>query len=241
MSLKLINVIAFAIMIVMNYLANAIPLGGKTTGELSAQYPNLFVPAGMTFSIWGVIYLLLLGFVFLQFRTGNKALVNAIEWLFAASCMLNALWIVAWHYEKPGLSLIIMLLLLICLVLICRRIMPFAPGISKAAFGLYLGWICIATIANATAYLVAVNWTGWGFSNEFWATVMVLAGAAITLFILSSHRNPFTGLAVIWALAGIITARSWPDHRPVILAAALSIIAVAIFSAMVAFRKYSPG
>jgi translocator protein len=67
-------VAAFAIMIFMNYLANALPLGGRTTGELSTQYPNLFVPAGITFSIWGLIYLLLLGFCVLQFMAQNKAL-----------------------------------------------------------------------------------------------------------------------------------------------------------------------
>ena len=102
----MINVVAFAGMILMNYLANALPLGGKTTGQLSDQYPNLFTPAGITFSIWGVIYLLLLGFVFLQFRESHKNLSASIGWLFAIGCVLNALWIVAWHYEQLPLSLL---------------------------------------------------------------------------------------------------------------------------------------
>ena len=240
MSLKLINIIAFAIMILMNYLANALPLGGKTTGELSAQYPNLFVPAGITFSIWGVIYILLLGFCILQFVPRNRAMVDATGWLFAISCVLNALWIVTWHYEKPGLSLIIMLLLLVTLVMVNQRITALGPGITKSAFGMYLGWICIATIANATAFLVAVNWQGWGLSDEFWASVMVLAGVAVSMLILTQYRNPFTGLAVMWALAGIIIARSWPDHRSVIIAAVVSFIAITLLTALVTFRRYVP-
>ncbi len=51
--IKYINVVLFAGMLVMNYLANALPLNNKTTGELSDSFPNLFVPAGLTFSIWG--------------------------------------------------------------------------------------------------------------------------------------------------------------------------------------------
>lgn len=51
--MKFLNLVLFAGMVVMNYLANALPLNGKTTGELSDAWPNLFVPAGLTFSIWG--------------------------------------------------------------------------------------------------------------------------------------------------------------------------------------------
>ncbi len=238
MPLKVINIAAFVIMVFMNYLANAMPLGGKTTGELSAQYPNLFVPAGITFSIWGIIYLLLLGFVVLQFREENRDMVNAMGWLFAFSCILNSLWILAWHYENLALSLIIMLLLLLTLIMINYRLTPYEGGVTKAAFGIYLGWICIATIANVTAILVSVNWQGWGISNEVWAVVMVLAGTVITLFILKTYRNPFTGIAVIWALAGIMIAR-WPDHKPILVMAGISIIAIAVISFIVTFRNLS--
>ncbi len=239
MILKSLNVAAFALMIVMNYLANAIPLGGKTTGELSAQYPNLFVPAGITFSIWGVIYLLLLVFCVLQFTSGKKELVSAIGWLFAASCLLNSLWIIAWHYEKLLLSLVIMLMLLAVLTIINFRLAGFPAGITKAAFGIYLGWICIATIANVTALLVAANWQGWGLSQETWAVVMVLAGAVITILVIQNYRNPFAGLAVIWALGGIMIAR-WPDNRAILVVAAISAIAVAIITIMVTARKPAP-
>ncbi len=60
------NVIGFIVVIIVNYLAVSIPLGGMTTGQLSDLYPNLFVPAALTFSIWGLIYLLFLGFVVWQ-------------------------------------------------------------------------------------------------------------------------------------------------------------------------------
>jgi hypothetical protein len=234
--MRIINVVAFVIMIAMNYLANSLPLNNRTTGELSAQYPNLFVPAGFTFSIWGVIYFLLAGFCILQFVDRSGKLAASAGWLFAASCILNALWIVAWHYEFPGISLVIMVLLLATLVLINYRIAGTAGIITRAAFGIYLGWICIATIANATAFLVSVNWQGWGISQEVWAMIMIVAGAAITIFLLRFYRNPFTGLAVIWALTGIIIAR-WPAHRSIVLVALLSIAAITVITVLIAYIK----
>ncbi|MFW5725747.1 MAG: hypothetical protein ACOCX0_04800, partial [Bacteroidota bacterium] len=154
MLLKIVNVVTFLAMVFTNYLANALPINDKTTGQLSAQYPNLFVPAGFTFSIWGIIYLLLTIFVVIQFFENNKPVVRAIGWAFALSSLFNTLWIVAWHYERLPLSVLIMLGLLVCLVYIGLQIRTLPVGIIKAAFGIYLGWISIATIANITALLV---------------------------------------------------------------------------------------
>src|SRR6056297_2021864 len=114
--MKIINLIAFFFMIIMNFLANYLPLNGKTTGELSSQYPNLFVPAGITFSVWGGIYLLLFLFVILQFFEANREWTTYTIYLFALSSIFNGLWIWAWHYEKVFLSIMIMSGLLITLL-----------------------------------------------------------------------------------------------------------------------------
>ncbi len=204
--MKYLNLLFFAFMVVMNYLANALPLNGKTTGELSDAYPNLFVPAGITFSIWGVIYLLLVVFCILQFfPSGNQAVIR-IGWYFALSCLLNGLWIVFWHYGKVSLSVMVMLGILTTLVFINFQLKDAAPGIIKAAFGIYLGWICIATIANITALLVHFNWSGGGISPEVWTIVLIVAGMVITGLVMVKLNNPFAGLAVIWAFIVIAAA-----------------------------------
>ncbi len=237
--IKIINLILFAVMVVMNYLANALPINGKTTGELSAQYENLFVPAGITFSIWGVIYLLLLIFCIIQFREENREIVGSIGIAFGITCLLNALWIVAWHYEQVPLSLLIMLGLLAALIFINYAIRDLAPGFTKAAFGIYLGWICIATIANVTALLVRYNWGGWGIPEEAWSIVMIAAGTAIIALTVFRMNNPFTGLAAIWAFTGIIIKRQH-DYTSIVIAAAIAILVTAIVTAAVFFRKQSP-
>lgn len=228
--MKLLSLIAFAGMVVMNYLANALPLNGKTTGALSDQYPNLFTPAGITFSIWGVIYLMLLGYVLLQFRESHRAVPAQVTWLFIVSCLLNALWIMAWHYEKLPLSLLIMLGLLVTLVLINAGLKPSHQAWTRAAFGIYLGWICIATIANVTALLVKFQWGGWGIPEANWAMIMVVTGAAISALAMYRLGNPYLGIAVIWALTGIFIKRQVdvPSIAVISLVAAFAVAALTL-------------
>lgn len=234
--IKYLNLLLFAGMIVMNYLANALPLNGKTTGQLSDMYPNLFVPAGITFSIWGVIYMLLLGYCILQFTGSNQVAVSSISILFAGTCILNGLWIVAWHYQKLPLSLLIMLGLLVLLIMINIRISNLNHGLIKAAFGVYLGWICIATIANVTTLLVNYDWNRFGIPDEIWTVIMIGAGTLIVSLSIYNIRNPYMGLAVIWAFAGIIIKRQ-ADYRSIVLTAAVAMTILAAVTALGFFRK----
>jgi hypothetical protein len=234
--MKYLNLILFAGMIVMNYLANALPLNGKTTGQLSDGFPNLFVPAGVTFSIWGVIYILLLIFSVIQFTTSYQVAVSRVGWLFGLSCLFNGLWIVAWHYERLPLSLILMAGLLICLIWINIFIRDLPDGFIKAGFGVYLGWICIATIANVTALLVTNGWQGFGISEQSWAIIMIVVGAIIVSLTIWRMSNPYIGLAVVWAFAGIMIRRQ-DDNRAIFLTAALAAVLVAVVLMLSFFRR----
>ena len=227
--IRFLNLIFFTVMLVMNYLANALPLNNKTTGEISDSIPNLFVPAGITFAIWGIIYLLLLTYCIIQFKTSNDAISINIGWLFGISCLLNALWIVFWHYGKLPLSLIVMLGMLVSLIYINYLIKDLQFGLIKTAFGIYLGWICIATIANVIALLVHYNWQGFGLSEETWTIVMISAGVLIAAASLLSFKNPFIALSVIWAFAGIIMKRHY-DYRSIVLTAAIGIVILVVIT-----------
>jgi tryptophan-rich sensory protein len=234
--IKYINLVLFAGMIVMNYLATALPLNNKTTGELSDSFPNLFVPAGITFSIWGVIYLLIAVYCVVQFTGSNQIVISNISWLFGISCILNALWIVTWHYGKLPLSLLVMLGILVTLIYINIIIKDLPSGLIKASFGIYLGWICIATIANVTTLLVHYKWNGFGISEELWTIIMIAVGALIVSFTLYRLNNPFIGLSVIWAFIGIIIKRQG-DYRSIVISAAIALSIVAVITVVTFFRK----
>lgn len=257
-TLQILNWGFFLIMVATNYLANAVPFNDKTTGQLSDQYPNLFVPAGITFSIWGIIYLLLFIFCVKQSKNlfsqtpdpSTNALVDKIGLRFVVSCILNSLWILYWHYEHLFFSVIIMLSLLIILLDIARRINFLSknteihiPIVAKAAFGIYLGWICIATIANITAVLVFFGWDAFGQSETFWTCLMVIIGALVVSFTLAKVNNAFIGAAVLWAFVGIIIKRiEAPEYHRFIVwitVFAIIIVVMSIFieTTKTAFRK----
>lgn len=224
--LKYLNLLFFAIVLVMNYLANALPLNNKTTGELSDSLPNLFVPAGLTFSIWGIIYLLIAVYCVIQFMSASAEVNQKIGWFFVISCAFNALWILAWHYQKLPLSLFIMTGLLVTLIYLNLQIRDIPMGWIKAAFGIYLGWICIATIANVTALLVNYHWSGFGMSEQAWTVIMIAAGVLIVSLTLLRMQNPFIGLSVVWAFLGIYLKRQG-DYRSIAIFAIAAMVIVA--------------
>jgi hypothetical protein len=217
--LSILNIIGFLGTVIINGLANAIPINNKTTGELSNQYPNLFVPAGLTFSIWGLIYILLAVFALYSLLNAIKkeatgSFIDKIGILFFLSCIANMGWIFAWHYEIVPLSLVFMLFLLGCLLAIYLRLGVGKKGSVKKEkyivhlpFSLYLGWITIATIANVTALLVDLNWNRFGLSEQFWAVAVIVVGIAITLIVILKRQDIFYSLVVDWALLGILIKR----------------------------------
>jgi len=220
LSLLILNLLGFIGTVVVNALATILPINNITTGELSDLYPNLFVPAGLTFAIWGLIYVLLGIFVIYPLipsvrRDAQKVdFVQRIGPLFFISCLANIGWIFAWHYKIVPLSLVLMLILLGCLLIIYLRLNIGKSEATRAGryfvhlpFSVYLGWITIATIANVTALLVDVNWNTWGLGEQFWAVAVIIVGIAITLSMLFTRRDIYYSLVVDWALLGILLKR----------------------------------
>jgi len=242
--LSILNLLGFLGTIVVNGLANALPINNKTTGELSDQYPNLFVPAGLTFSIWGLIYILLAIFIIYQLTivirkgTQQSSFIERIGLLFFGSSVANIGWIFAWHYEIVPLSLVFMLLLLGCLIAIYLRL-----NIGKSAspktdkylvhlpFSVYLGWITIATIANVIALLVDVNWNTFGLGEQFWAVAVIVVCIAIALSILLTRKDIFYCLVVDWALLGILIKRLAVETVPDQSVIVITIVGLVLISA----------
>lgn len=251
----LLNLVGLAAVIAVNALATLLPINNITTGELSDRYPNLFVPAGITFSIWGVIYLFLVIFIVYQFviafkkSTGERGIFEKIGIMFFISCIFNIAWIFAWHYMIVWLSLVIMVLLLITLITIYVRLGTGRPGIKNhekifvnIPFSTYLGWITIATIANVTAFLVDINWDGFGISEQLWTVIVMAVGVIITLITLFSRNDIFYSLVVIWAFAGILIKRmadiSVSDNLVVIASiAGMAVVALGIITQLARKKK----
>ena len=221
---SVLNLIGFIGVVIVNGLANSLPINNRSTGTLSDLYPNLFVPEGLTFSIWGVIYILLAIYTVYQLvavlknNSSATKVEGAIGYWFLISCIANIGWIFAWHFEQVLLSVLLMLILLGSLLKIYINLdigKAKLKGIQKLAFhipfSVYLGWITIATIANITALLVNVGWRRFGLSHQFWAVLVIAVGIVITLLLLYRKRDIFYALVVVWALLGIVLKRSRVD------------------------------
>jgi hypothetical protein len=198
--------------VAVNALANTLPLGGRTTGEISDSFAILFVPAGYVFSIWGVIYAGLLGYAIYQAlpsQRGNLRLARS-GYLFVLSSLANVAWLFAWHFGYTPLSLLVMLVLLSLLITIYLRLEIGRRQVSRAEsllvrlpFSLYLGWITVATVANASAALYSLGWDGLGLTPQTWALIMLFVAAAIGGIVSLTRRDLAFNLVLVWAFTGI--------------------------------------
>ncbi|MDQ1301205.1 MAG: hypothetical protein QG637_1126 [Chloroflexota bacterium] len=244
---QFVNVVAIVLVIVVNGLANALPINGQQTGAISDRFPVFFVPAGYVFSIWGLIYLGLIAFTIYQALPSQREndRLRRVGYWFALSCLANAAWIFLWHYNLFPLSLIVMLVILAALVMVYLRLgigqnvgngrlKPVEKWVVNVPFSVYLGWITVATVANATSVLYDLKWGGWGIGPAAWAALMIAAATLICLGVITTRRDIGYALVLVWAFAGIAVKQM---ERSQLVGVAAIAMAVVIVSALVLVRR----
>jgi translocator protein len=217
---QLAVVLATLLAIAVNVLANVLPIAGRTTGEISDAFPSLVTPAGYVFSIWGLIYLGLVGFAVWQAlpAQADDARLRSVAAPVVVGHLTNALWIVAWHTLSIGLSLVLMLVLLASLIITYLRLRrsrattrppsvgPAERLLARGTFSVYLGWITVATVANVTIWLMDL-----GFERSFlllpaslWGAVTLLLATGVGIRMLSRYRDLAFAAVLVWAFVGIV-------------------------------------
>jgi benzodiazapine receptor len=208
---QILVLIAAFTTIVFNIVANALPLNGLNTREISDRFKIFFVPAGYVFSIWGLIYLGLIAYAIYQvlpIQRDNPRL-RSIAYLFILSCLANITWLFLWHYEIFEFTIIAMVVLLVSLIAI-YLLLDIGRGEVSAGerwsvqipFSIYLGWITVATIANTTQLLYYLGWNGWGISAEVWTVIMLVAGVVISAAMSLTRTDIAYSLVLVWAYIG---------------------------------------
>ncbi|TXD51367.1 MULTISPECIES: tryptophan-rich sensory protein [unclassified Polaribacter] len=248
--LQIGNGIAFVSVVFINYLSNTGLLNNTTIGEISRDLNSLFTPAGYAFSIWGLIYLLLLGFAIYQGRSlfvkvKNDDFVEKTGIWFILSCVANAAWIFCWIYEYTGLSCIFIFLLLFSLLkIVWNNKMelwdaPFSVILFLWwPFVIYSGWVTVASIANVSSYLVKIDWNGFGISAEIWTLIMIVIATAINLSITWKRNMREFALVGAWALIAIGVANN-NDNSMIANSAFFTAAILIISSAAHAFKNRS--
>jgi len=215
---QILNLAALIITIGVNYLSNTGFFNDETMSSISGKYQNLFTPAGYAFSIWGLIYLALSGFViyygpFTENTEAKEKTVRNIGWWFVISCVANCLWIVMWLYEYTLVTIPVMILLFISLL---KIILNNRETIKKEdlkslfffrlPFYIYSGWVSVALIADVAAYLKKIEWSGWGFSETAWTIIMIAIATVVHLYMLWKRSMSAFALVAVWALIAIAVA-----------------------------------
>jgi hypothetical protein len=217
-SVSQIVTISLAILtITVNTLANALPINGQNTGEISDRFDIYFVPAGYVFSIWGLIYIGMIAYTIYQALPAQRdsELVKKINPSFWISNIANTAWIFLWHYEFFPLTLVTMLTLLASLLYIYLQVSERTIRLdknqkwfAKYPFSIYLGWISVATIANISQVLFYIGWNSWGISPLTWTVIMIAVATMLGLLILWRENDILYVLVLVWSFVGIANSQA---------------------------------
>lgn len=207
-----VTAITFLITLAINGAANALPINGQTTGEISDRFRVFVIPAGYVFAIWGVIYVGLAAFTVYQALRGSDPVVRRVGWLPALSGVLNTAWLLLFQYEAFALTVPVMAALLVTLIAIHRRLWDVRGQLTTASrwmvrvpFSIYLGWITVATIANVAQALSSLGVGGFGKPLETTiAAGVLLLGAAIAITFVRRFGDLAYGAVIVWAYVGIV-------------------------------------
>jgi benzodiazapine receptor len=253
---QIVNILAVIFALVFNSFVNIIALFGVTTAQVSDAYPSLFTPANYVFSIWGVIYVTAVIFAIYQVRSSqrNAAYLPEMNFLYLAGSLLNVAWLVVWHYSYSQplfliYTVLLMVLLLVSLLAIYHRLgigVKEVPRNQRLAVNLhlsiYLGWICIAMVANLASTL---NVFVPGIPIEMqvlWTVLVIVVALVLTLLMLYLRRDIVFSMVVIWAAIGIAYKQlAIPLIAGTALATILIIVIVIIVSPLIKktnLRKY---
>jgi benzodiazapine receptor len=243
------TIIAFVVMVVVNALANSLPLGGRTTQALAALHPDPFSPAGYAFSIWSVIYGGLLAYTIYQAlpeQRHNRRLVALAPW-FWASCAANVAWLFFWHYEQILASLITLAVLVGSLAGAYRVLHRDRSTPSTAErwcvhfpFSLYLGWTVVAVLANFAVWgsdarlELALN------APRVWAILSIVAATIAAGVMGWWRRDVLFAAAVLWALAGIGVRYGFPHPVSIVALGGAVIVAAVSARALYMLRRPAP-
>ncbi len=248
--LSILNLVFFILAFSVSNLSQFNLISENNIADVSYKYNSLFAPAGLTFAIWGLIYISLFMFCIVHLYKAFKALVEnvfnentlAMSWFFIINNLAATFWVFAWLNEYLLISVLLMIIQLVTLIVINIKLHLYNPHtgwdvklITQMPMSIYFGWICVATIANISAWLVSINWDGGGVSPELWTVILIGIATLITLFIIFVRRNLFFAAVIIWALYGIIVKnRSLDqDFTKSIQQAAITGIAIIILAIII--------
>ncbi|CAM9767129.1 unnamed protein product, partial [Phaeothamnion confervicola] len=172
------------------------------------------------FGIWGAIFSAETAFVVWQGLPANhgaRVVADGVGPFFAAACVLQAVWSVAFAQELLSLSAVILVALAASLFLAVRGLAPFKKSGASAVeyllvhfpIGLHAGWVCAAALVNVNLALVGAGVGTAGQVSAAIVSLLAATGAAWTAA--AVYNDTFFLLSVAWAFLAIAVNRDYQE------------------------------
>lgn len=227
------------------------PIAEAADGALAAD-ATLLAPASPAFAIWTLIYAGLVGFAIYQALPAQRdnSRAQSVGWLVLASLALNAVWIAVVQASWLWASVAVLAAIVVTLAAAAARLARSRPRawperlLVDAPVGLYLGWACVATIANVAA-AGGASITGFDAADGRWFAVAALVAAAVLGVMLarglrgSTTLAVATGVALAWGLWWIAMGRITDEPRDLVVGWAAGLASVVALGAPFAVRDAS--
>lgn len=211
--------------VIFNSLAAAGYVGSVLPSEISDRYPTIVTPAGYAFSIWSLIYLGLIAFSIYQILPSKLTRFREVRTPFIASCLLNCAWIFFWHSNQIVICFVIILALFATVVFIVAKIgcsTMTETWLVQAPFGIYAGWVTVASMANFAIMLVYLDVKMSTTTQKLLAVALILFAALAAMFVRWKLQNFFYPLAIAWAITAIAVKQS--GNTAIVVAAAVAVV-----------------
>jgi hypothetical protein len=251
---SIFHAIGFILVVGVKLLTLEQPINGIRTSDISNRYAHLLLPAPVALTIIrSILYLALAAFVIYQLWLafwGNhlqeltRLMTHMRHW-WLISCVANAGWYFAWHYELMPFAFLLQLLLLVSLIAIHYN---FAIGhavvsrrekwLLQIPFSIYLGWVSFSSLVNLETLMVYWGWNGQLIGMVTWTVLMVGLCAGFAAYMILQHYNITYGLVIIWALISIIIQRVISDGLPVPALTTACYIAIVLVAGTIGWHIY---
>lgn len=234
MNLKISYVLAFGLMIFLNYWS------ATDVGVVADEEQALIQPAGYTFSIWGVIYFLLFLWLVRLFFTEKKALIKDLHVWVLLNFLLNGLWILAFTNQWIGVSTGIIFVLLGTLTVLYQKIRKsHGDLLDRIPYSIYLGWVFYATVVNVFTWLFDLQvFPILGIPEVGWTILALLVVTVSGAWFAFKSTDPVVVLTFMWATIGIFVESGFQEVTLAItLACSLLVYLLTVGKISVSLKK----
>ncbi len=211
---QIINVIAYALLIVVSVLSVTLPFNGNHLMDVVAKYsPEFMVPAYCWYINHAVAFVFLLCFVAYQAmpHRRNDKVLRSIDVLFSVFVLANILWTFGFFYEVQTLAFVGMIVAAVSVFLIYNRLGIGRDRVSRTGywcvhfpFSVMAACALFGIVAELSIFCLHYELVWWGVSETAWNVIAMLVVSFIGSLFLQYRPDAAYGLTLVWLSAGLV-------------------------------------